>query len=141
MANTDVVSQTINIGGNTIIIYNNRKPDSYLESDIFDPNNPSDGKYFPSMFSIVIKQGGSLWYVSSRDEINYKVTLSPCNIITDGDAETSAKIVSYGNDKYCLYMDTRVSPYKLIVDAKVSAVSPLWLIAINNVLSVLKILP
>ena len=119
MANTDVVSQTINIGGNTIIIYNNRKPDSYLESDIFDPNNPSDGKYFPSMFSIVIKQDGSLWYVSSRDEINYKVTLSPCNIITDGDAETSAKIVSYGNDKYCLYMDTRVSPYKLIVDAKV----------------------
>ena len=28
---------------------------SYLESDIFDPNNPSDGKYFPSMFSIIIK--------------------------------------------------------------------------------------
>lgn len=120
MANTtDIVQQSVTIDGNTIIIYNNRKPDSYLESDIFDPNNPSSGKYFPSLYSIVIKPDGSLWYVSARNEYTYAVTLTACNIVTAEDAETAAKIVSYGNDKYCLYMDTRVSPYKLIVDAKV----------------------
>ena len=117
--NSEIVKQTVTIDGHTIIIYNNRKPDSYLESDVYDPTNPSSGKYFPSLYSIVIKTDGSLWYVSARNEIDYSVTLTPCNIITADDVETAAKIVSYGNDKYCLYMDTRVSPYKLIVDAKV----------------------
>ena len=117
--NSDIIQQSITIDGHTVIIYNNRKPDSYLESDIYDPNNPASGKYFPSLYSIVIKTDGSLWYVSERNESNFSVKLTACNIITDADAETAAKIVSYGNDKYCLYTDTRVSPYKLIVDAKV----------------------
>lgn len=117
--NSDIIQQQISIDGNTIIIYNNRKPDSYLEADIYDPANPASGKYFPSLYSIVIKTDGSLWYVSERNESDYSVKLTACSIITEADAESAAKIVSYGNDKYCLYMDTRVSPYKLIVDAKV----------------------
>lgn len=44
---TDVISQRISVNGTTLIIYNNRKPDSYAYADIFDPDNPQSGKYFP----------------------------------------------------------------------------------------------
>ena len=119
MSSSDTIQQSLNINGNTIIIYNNRKPDSYLESDIYDPDNPASGKYFPSLYSVVIKTDGSLWYVSDRNESTYRVTLTPCSIITAENENDIVKVVTYGNDRYCLYQDTRVSPYKLIVDAKV----------------------
>lgn len=119
MSSIETVEQTVSINGKTVIIYNNRKPDSYLYSDIFDPDNPVSGKYFPSLYSIVIKDDGSLWYVSARNETTFKVTLSPCNIISQEDTDNTVQIVSYGNERYCLYQDTRVSPYKLVVDAKV----------------------
>jgi hypothetical protein len=106
------------VDGETLIIYNNRKPDSYAEADIFDPDNPSSGKYFPSLNSIVIKTDGTLWYVSARNEETFKVTLSPCSIFTSTIEDATTDIISYGNDKFCLYIDKRVSPYKLIVDAK-----------------------
>ena len=115
---SDTLQQTIKVNGETIIIYNNRKPDSYAEADIYDPDNPSSGKYFPSLNSIVIKTDGSLWYVSDRNETTYKVTLSPCSIYTASIEESTVQVVSYGNDKFCLYQDKRVSPYKLVVDAK-----------------------
>ena len=116
---SDSIQQTIKVNGETIIIYNNRKPDSYAEADIYDPDNPTSGKYFPSLNSIVIKTDGTLWYVSARNETTFKVTLSPCSIFNSAVEETDVKVVNYGNDKYCLYQDTRVSPYKLVVDAKV----------------------
>ena len=119
MSSSDTIQQSLNINGNTIIIYNNRKPDSYLESDIYDPDNPTSGKYFPSLYSVVIKTDGSLWYVSDRNESTHRVTLTPCSIITAEIENDIVKVVTYGNDRYCLYQDTRVSPYKLVVDAKV----------------------
>lgn len=116
---SEPISQRINVNGTTLIIYNNRKPDSYAYSDIFDPDNPQSGKYFPSLYSIVIKEDGSVWYVATRNENTYKVTLKPINIVKTDSTDTEVNLVSYGNDKYCLYQDTRVSPYKLVVDAKV----------------------
>ena len=116
---SEPISQSINVNGTTLIIYNNRKPDSYAYSDIFDPDNPQSGKYFPSLYSIVIKEDGSVWYVATRNENTYKVTLKPINIVKTDNPDTEVDLVSYGNDKYCLYQDTRVSPYKLVVDAKV----------------------
>lgn len=118
MAST-TIQTNVNINGSTVVIYNNRKPDSYDIDDIFDPDNPTNGKYFPSIYSLVIKHDGSLWYVATRDETNFKVTLKPINLITAEDNDDTVKIISYGNDKYCLYQDTRVSPYKLVCDAKI----------------------
>ena len=115
----DTISQQISISGKTVIIYNNRKPDSYAYADIFDPDNPQSGKYFPSLYSIVIKEDGSVWYVATRNETTYKVTLKPINVVRTDSSDTEVNIVSYGNDKYCLYQDTRVSPYKLVADAKI----------------------
>ena len=115
----DAISQQISISGKTVIIYNNRKPDSYAYADIFDPDNPQSGKYFPSLYSIVIKEDGSVWYVATRNETTYKVTLKPINVVKTDSSDTEVSLVSYGNDKYCLYQDTRVSPYKLVADAKI----------------------
>src|SRR5574344_1575331 len=112
---SEPISQRINVNGTTLIIYNNREPDSYAYSDIFDPDKPHSGKYFPSLYSIVIKEDGSVWYVATRNENTYKVTLKPINIVKIDNPDTEVDLVSYGNDKYCLYQDTRVSPYKLVV--------------------------
>ena len=104
--------------GSTLIIYNNRKPDVYQKADIYDPDNPQSGKYFPSLNSIVIDTDGGLWYVASRDESTFRVTLKPCNFVSDSSISQDVRIISYGNDKYCLYQDTRTDPHKLVVDAK-----------------------
>jgi len=116
---SDTISQQINVNGSTVIIYNNRKPDSYAFADIFNPSNPQSGKYFPSLYSLVIKEDGTVWYVATRDETNYKVTLKPINLVKTDDDLNETSLISYGNDKYCLYQDTRVSPYKLVADAKI----------------------
>src|SRR5574344_432449 len=113
----DYVEQSITYNGKTLIIYNNRKPDAYAFADIFDPSNPTSGKYFPSVYSLVIKTDGSLYYVASRDETTFTTTLKPCSFITTDDS-TNVNIVSYGNDKFCVYQDIRTDPHKLVVDAK-----------------------
>lgn len=113
---TDTESVEFKIDGKTLIIYNNRKADVYKKSEVYDPDNPKSGKYFPSLNSIIIDTDGSLWYVSARDESTFKVTLKPCNLVSLTQSET--RIISYGNDKYCLYQDTRTDPHKLVVDAK-----------------------
>ena len=114
-SNIQVIQTTVN--GSTLIIYNNRKPDVYQISDIYDPDNPSSGKYFPSLYTVVIDDEGHLYYVSARDETTFKVTLTPIAYIAQ-DSSNEVSIISYGNDKFCLYIDTRTNPYKLLVDAK-----------------------
>ena len=116
MSNDNVPISVPTYDGSTLIIYNNRKPDVYQKADIYDPDNPQSGKYFPSLNSIVIDTDGSLWYVASRDESTFRVVLKPCSFVSS--EETNTYIVSYGNDKYCLYQDTRTDPHKLVVDAK-----------------------
>lgn len=107
----------VDTGGKTIILYNNRKPDAYGIEDIYDPENPQSGKYFPSLYSLVVDTTGRLYYVSARDTANYSVTLTPCSYVST-EEENEVTIISYGNDKFCLYIDTRTDPHRLVVDAK-----------------------
>lgn len=109
--------QQVMVGGKTIIIYNNRKPDVFPYEDLFQAGSPTSGKYFPSVKSLVIKDDGSLWYVASRNESTFEFTLLPCNWIQT-DITSVTKIISYGNDRFCLYMDPRTDPHKLVVDAR-----------------------
>lgn len=105
--------------GRTVIMFNNRKPDAYGIEDIYDPDNPSSGKYVPSLRSLAVDNQGGLYYVSAQDPSTLKSTLMPCTFVTTEDSGNEVvTIVSYGNDKFCLYVDTRTSPYKLVVDAK-----------------------
>lgn len=117
MATTLETIETVLSTGNTVIIYNNRKPDVYPYSEIYDPDNPQSGKVFPSLQSLIIREG-SLWYVSDRDESTFRVTLKPITFIETDSYTDKVKIISYGNDKFCVYQDKRTSPYKLVVDAK-----------------------
>lgn len=107
----------VSAGGKTIILYNNRKPDAYGMDDIYDPNDPQSGKYFPSLYSLVVDSEGRLYYVSDRNTTTYGVTLTPCSYVST-EEDTEVTIVSYGNDKFCLYIDTRTDPHRLVVDAK-----------------------
>lgn len=107
----------VDTGGKTIILYNNRKPDAYGIEDIYDPENPQSGKYFPSLYSLVVDTTGRLYYVSARNTANYSVTLTPCSYVST-EEENEVTIISYGNDKFCLYIDTRTDPHRLVVDAK-----------------------
>lgn len=107
----------VSAGGKTVILYNNRKPDAYGMDDIYDPNDPQSGKYFPSLYSLVVDSEGRLYYVSDRDTTTYGVTLTPCSYVST-EEDTEVTIVSYGNDKFCLYIDTRTDPHRLVVDAK-----------------------
>lgn len=107
----------VNAGGKTIILYNNRKPDAYGIEDIYDPENPQSGKYFPSLYSLVVDTEGRLYYVSERNTSNYSVTLTSCNFVST-EEHNEVTIISYGNDKFCLYIDTRTDPHRLVVDAK-----------------------
>lgn len=106
----------VTVADKTIIIYNNRKPDCYSKADIFDPDKPESGKVFPSVNSIIIDEGGSLYYVVDRDETTFKTTIAPCYIVQT--VEEATQIVSYGNDKFSVYFDNRTNPYKLVIDAK-----------------------
>lgn len=119
MANTEAIKTTITIDGKSIILFNDTKVDVHYIDEIFDPDKPVSGKYFPTIYSIVIDGQGNVWYVSARDETTYRSTLKPIHLVTSEDDEDTVKIISYGNDKYCLYQDTRVSPYKLVCDAKI----------------------
>ena len=112
---SDSTTVSVRIDGQTVIIYNNRQPDVYDINDIFDPDNPVSGKNFPSLKSLVLK-GGTLYYVSARDSSTYRVTLTPVSFTVSED--NVVKIISYGNDKFCLYQDERTDPHKLVVDAK-----------------------
>jgi len=108
---------TVTLNGTTVIIYSTSERGVYYIDEIFDSTNPKTGKYFPALYSVIIKADGSLWYVSARNTASYDITLKPCNwIVTDDDDTT--QVVSYGNDKFCLYQDTRVNPFKLVADAK-----------------------
>lgn len=69
--------QTVEINGNTVFDVDNRRPPIYSESEIFDPDNPTDGKYFPPVYSLIRKKDGSVWYVSKVDLSTGKVTLEP----------------------------------------------------------------
>lgn len=112
---SDTTEISVSVNGKTLIIYNNRKQDVYDYTDVYDPDNPQSGKIFPSLNSLVIKNG-FLYYVFSRDTTTFRTTLKPMNYAVSED--DMIKVISYGNDKFCLYQDVRTDPHKLVVDAK-----------------------
>lgn len=106
----------ISTDAGTIILFVARASDVYKISDIYNPEDPETGKYFPALLSLVVDEEGRLYYVASRDESDYSCVLKPCSFLETG--TNSVKVISYGNDTYCLYVDQRTDPHKLAVDAK-----------------------
>ena len=103
--------------GNVITIYSTKEHGAYSIDQIFDPDDPQSGTYFPALNSLVVKNDQTIWVVTARDESNYSVTLSPSRLVATAENETT-EISYYGNDKFGLYCDFRVNPTKLMVDSK-----------------------
>ena len=116
MATKNVIETVINTASGSIVLFVSKSPDVYQKSDIYNPELPITGKYFPALLSLVVDEDGKLYYVYSRDETDYSSVLKPCSFLET--EENTVKVISYGNDKYCLYVDQRTDPYKLVVDAK-----------------------
>ncbi len=103
----------------TTLLFSEEGPDIYRLADAYDPDihglDPvASGKKIPAIGSFIV-DGESYRIVTAVDANTYKYTAVPPKIVqTMGD---DGEIVSYGNDKYMLYYDDRVSPIKLIIDS------------------------
>ena len=116
MADTTAQQQSILVSGKTIIIYNSVTPDIYKISEVFDPQEPTSGLYFPAVYSLVIKEDGSVWYVADRDPNTFRVTLAPISITTI-DEESKVSVISYMHDKFMCYLDKRTAPYNIQISS------------------------
>ena len=116
MADTTAQQQSILVSGKTIIIYNSVTPDMYKISEVFDPQEPTSGLYFPAVYSLVIKEDGSVWYVADRDPNTFRVTLAPISITTV-DEESKVSVISYMHDKFMCYLDKRTAPYNIQISS------------------------
>ena len=115
-------------GTSSIILFNDKKPDAFFLSQLYDPDTDGvyvedNGKIIPKPGSLCIdNQSFILYAVESVDE-RFKSTLKRINyvITNEGDDEDEAsvnKILSYGNDKFYLFFDNRTKYTKLLVDSK-----------------------
>lgn len=75
--------------GNVITIYSTKEHGAYSIDQIFDPNDPQSGTYFPALNSLVVKHDQTIWVVTARDESNYSVTLSPSRLVATAENETT----------------------------------------------------
>jgi len=97
------------------------RPEIHDISDIYDPDFPDrPGRVVPRVTALV--RDGSLWkYVSHVGEAPYeKTTLSDMitRVVTEGGGLVS--VVSYGNDLFSVYYDTRTSPTTIRPDRRAS---------------------
>lgn len=104
--------------GQTVIIYNNRKPDLLRYGDLYSPNKPTGGKVIPDIDSVVVKPDNTLWRVSDVDKETGEFTLVPINYVSKDDEANKVYIVSYNNDKFRAYVDTRTEPHRIEIDRK-----------------------
>lgn len=109
------------MGSTPLYLLTDQRPDSCLRSQIYDPDRdgaPSDGMahVIPKVGACVFDDddGMAIYTVISVDSETLKSTLAPARIVkTTTDEEI--KIISYGNDKFMLYYDDRVSPTELTI--------------------------
>ncbi len=105
----------------TVVAFLRKNVDLYDIEDIYDPDKHGldpelSGKIIPRVKSLVIDDIPTLWSVDHVDDVTHRTTLVPLKIIQSADDDV--KILSYGNDRFCLYYDDRTDPHGLIVDAK-----------------------
>lgn len=113
----------------SVVAYGPRKIDLHELSTIFDPDvdtlNPNgelpNGKIIPVVSSMVIDKNanGALYWVSYVDPDTYKSTLDPVRVVVSSEDQSSTvSIVSYKNDIFPLFYDTRTAPTTLQPDRR-----------------------
>lgn len=100
---------------NTVVPLILDKAGVYDISQLYDANNPVSGTYFPTLYTIVLVNGAG-YYVNSVNTTNWTWTKAPLSLSDESDGFGLSSIVSYGNDIFRAYYDTRQTPYVLRID-------------------------
>ncbi len=118
-----------NVQKNTIVLTKDRRPDSLFLDQLYDPDK--DGAYVDSddFPRLVPKEGalvvdrsdegrGNLYYVESVDPETFKSTIRPVSIVSSyGEDTQEYKIISYGNDRFTLFVNKDHKPTQLTVSS------------------------
>lgn len=105
-----------------IILLKDKRPSSCFKDQIYDPdldgpwtNDESFPRVVPLEGATVIeRETGVLWYVKHVDPFTYKSTLGNTKIVVDVAGE-EIRVISYGNDRYLLFVNKDHRPTQLTV--------------------------
>jgi hypothetical protein len=104
----------------------NGYPRVYEYEDIYDPDNPpvdlSDpARHIPAVGSLVVTTTGVIYRVTAVDSETKASTLEPATIhLIDQDEHKQLSIIDYGNTKFRVYVDDRVTPARLRPDGRLA---------------------
>lgn len=94
----------------------------YPLEKIYDPDVPPaqqpDGQIIPKPLDLVIESPNIIWSVVFVDPDTHRTTLEPTRIQLQNDSPDIVSMVSYGNDIFTLYYDTRTTPMELHIDSR-----------------------
>jgi len=111
-----------------IVLLKDKRPYSCFIDQIYDPDKDGTFQNTDDYPRVVPMEGaaaidratGSMYYVKSVDPKTLKSTLAPTRIVVDVDAE-EIKLVSYGIDRYVLYINKDHKPSQLTVSGNFMA--------------------
>lgn len=112
-------SSSSNVSGTTIVPLIEQAAGTYDISQLYQPSvSGSTGNIVPAVYSMVW-QDNAPYKVDSVDLTNLTFVLVPAILSDETDGFGLSSIVSYGNDKFRAYYDTRAMPYRLTPDARI----------------------
>lgn len=114
----------------SITLYRGQNPDVYPKSKLYDPTNPaSTGNVVPAIDSLIVDDtvmsDGStsriIKIVESVDGETLASTLVDARMVVteDGVDSTLSSIVSYKNDIFRVFFDTRTTPIHVVADRRI----------------------
>lgn len=108
-----------------IQLLKDKRPTSCFMDQVYDPDvdgpwsNAEDfPRVVPAEGGTVVERGtGNLYYVVSVDPVTYKSTLAPTKIVVEVGTDSELKVISYGNDRYTVYINRDHKPTQLTVSS------------------------
>lgn len=120
MSNT--TTQTI-ITSSGLTLFKPTIPSLYLLTQIYTPTaTPPTGNVIPQVGSLVIDPTtNNLFVVDSVDPVSYATTLGTAQMLVNNTnpAESLTSVISYGNDIFRLFYDTRTTPLTVRPDSRI----------------------
>lgn len=108
-----------------IQLFKDRRPFSCFIDQIYDPdadgpwsNDDSFPRVVPHVGAVAIERDtGNLYYVVAVDPNTYKTTLAATKLVTEVGTNGEIKVISYGNDRYTIFINKDHKPTQLTVSS------------------------
>ena len=104
------------ISGSTVSPLEDVNPRVASKASLYNPTLGLTGTIFPDNDTIVV-DGNAIYIVKNANIDTYTFDLAPAYLADDTDGFGDAAIVSYKNDIFRAYFDTRTKPYTLNIDS------------------------